>query len=1854
MIRTLHPAYACLALVALLAAPFCSAATEVDTPTNGVFPITSTNNLLLNFLGGATYTGSAGQEGYANPTAIPPSTALVDGAFGTAAPSANNASVATLNVGFVAVFDLDLTTSPTGYFVNSIESFGGWNDAGRDQQSYTVAYQPLAGGAFVDIATVNYNPPGGTPTNSRVTLTDLGIDAVAIRALRFTINAQENGHCGYREFSAIGTPAAPVSSAPTISPSADGFTTPTATITITNTQAGGTTYYTVDGTVPNTGTPTFTTTSADVVISAATTVRALTVTPGLVNNSALRNYVPVRAAETPTNDAAAGVRARYYKTQGFNGFPLPDFPNLTPNSQMTLPTLTLAANVNPFEPGGGPDAANNNVYSIQFTGYINVPADGVYTFFISSDDGSRLLIGNTQVVDNNFYQGFGTFLSGTIGLQQGKHPITVLFAENTGGAELRVDWQGPGFGRQVVPGSVLSTEPVAELPVIALVPGPGTTFTGTTQVSITSNIPSATIYYTLDGSTPTIDSHTGSFPSGGTFQITQSSTVKALAYLPPAAGFSSAIASATFTRTAAATDAPRLVGARVVSPTQVDATFDVDMGAGAATAANYAITGGINVTNAALDANLKTVHLTVSALTPTTTYTLTVSNVQSAAAVVIGSANTATFRALPNGVYFERFYDASINSNINSLLTFAGFINNTPTNVGLLEKFYFPNDIYGSNYGSRSRAYLIAPETGVYSFRIAADDDARLYVSPNATAASKLGIAGVQGFTNPGEFTKFPEDADTESNDNEIFNDQYGTISLTAGQLYYIEAQQAEGGGGDHLQVQWSLPSAPAAYADIPHSNLIAFSNTGLTTPPNGGILRERYNNINGTAISDLTNSPKFPASPDVVDYVPTFESPQDPAQGDNYGMRLSGIYTHVAPLASGSHNFYIAGDDDCQLWFSTDENPANATLICNKVGGPNGNRDWQTINGRKSPNITLTLGNRYFMFALLKEGGGGDGVAVAVLPTGTDPVTGAAGTPAITDALSPSIPLQITSQTTSKRVRVGQSTTLRVDYAGGIGAKSVRWFKNGLLMPTVTSNTYTIASAVGADTASYTVEVLGSSNGVNFTSLTSAPIALQVFADIAIDTATLTQTFDSTPRIVTATSTPGGLPYSVTYNGAAQAINAGTYPIVVSATGGVEAVANGSLVVSPVTGATVALTPQTVPYDRLQHGLTFTTVPPTLNVTVTYDGSTTQPTNAGTYSVVATINDTNAVGNPSDTDTLIISKLDLTVAADAKTRVYGDTSALGLTFNGTGFVSPETIAVLTGTPTLTTTAVAANAGTPDPGSDVGSYAITLDQGSLAATNYNLLAFTDSTYTVTKRPLDLSAGSITLEYGVPTPSSLPFTVVAASLAPGDAEADALTGGAPVVSSTRQTLSSVGAYPITLQPGTLAFTNNYMLGATTGGTITVVPTTTASLVVPPTTLTYTGAPQGVVPVTTPGALSTTITYNGSATLPTNAGTYAVVATINDTDSAVSPSANGTLTINKATAVVSLVNLFQTENGTPRPVSVVTSPPNLVANVTYNGSATAPTLPGTYAVVATINEPNYQGTASGTLRVGGPPPLITSPLAGTPNPVQVGKTITFSVAATHPLNLPLTITFDYGDGTSDTTGVHVYTFPQIATVVASVSDGISTITSSLQVLVVSAASPDGDLDGDGINNSIDTDDDGDGLSDIFEDAIGSSPLDAGNLPLDDPNQAKNPGPLDVKKMSIKLSFTKLLSDSIAISGTLPVKAGFTGSNKKFVVDVGGVIKSFTLGSKNTAKVGGDSIKLSVKAKKGVVSADQAAKYSIKISKGTFGSTLADDGLGNENAKNKATTVRVDVLFNGQYLRKLVPQIYSAKQGNSGRTK
>ncbi|MCK6477826.1 MAG: PA14 domain-containing protein, partial [Phycisphaerales bacterium] len=88
-----------------------------------------------------------------------------------------------------------------------------------------------------------------------------------------------------------------------------------------------------------------------------------------------------------------------------------------------------------------------------YTGYLDVPATDFYTLSTASDDGSRLLIGGTVVVDNNGLHGM-TERSGTIALKQGLHAIRVEFFENGGGAGLIASVMASKGTRQIIPATM--------------------------------------------------------------------------------------------------------------------------------------------------------------------------------------------------------------------------------------------------------------------------------------------------------------------------------------------------------------------------------------------------------------------------------------------------------------------------------------------------------------------------------------------------------------------------------------------------------------------------------------------------------------------------------------------------------------------------------------------------------------------------------------------------------------------------------------------------------------------------------------------------------------------------------------------------------------------------------------------------------------------------------------------------------------------------------------------------------------------------------------------------------------------------------------------------------------------------------------------------------------------------------------------------------------------------------------------------------------------------------------------------------------------------------------------------------
>lgn len=131
-------------------------------------------------------------------------------------------------------------------------------------------------------------------------------------------------------------------------------------------------------------------------------------------------------------------------------------------------------------------------------------------------------------------------------------------------------------------------------------------------------------------------------------------------------------------------------------------------------------------------------------------------------------------------------------------------------------------------------------------------------------------------------------------------------------------------------------------------------------------------------------------------------------------------------------------------------------------------------------------------------------------------------------------------------------------------------------------------------------------------------------------------------------------------------------------------------------------------------------------------------------------------------------------------------------------------------------------------------------------------------------------------------------------------------------------------------------------------------------------TYTGLPLAPTITTSPAGLSTVNTlYNGVGATPTNAGSYSITSALTNSNYTAS-SISGTFTITKAAATITVTtSLNQTADGTPKVINSITSPLGLTTTTTYAGSGTAPSLPGTYQVIKTINETNYQGADTSTL-------------------------------------------------------------------------------------------------------------------------------------------------------------------------------------------------------------------------------------------------------------------------------------------------
>jgi RHS repeat-associated protein len=193
----------------------------------------------------------------------------------------------------------------------------------------------------------------------------------------------------------------------------------------------------------------------------------------------------------------------------------------------------------------------------------------------------------------------------------------------------------------------------------------------------------------------------------------------------------------------------------------------------------------------------------------------------------------------------------------------------------------------------------------------------------------------------------------------------------------------------------------------------------------------------------------------------------------------------------------------------------------------------------------------------------------------------------------------------------------------------------------------------------------------------------------------------------------------------------------------------------------------------------------------------------SGSHTITALYaNDPNYHANSSSASQTV-DKAHLTVTADARSMIYGG-AVPALTYTITGFVNGDTAGVLSGAPRLTTTATAA--------SGVGSYAITVAPGSLAAANYDFPTLVAGTLRVTPAPLRIQANDLVRVMGQSDP---PLTASYFGFVNGDGPSSL---AAPAVLTTPATIDSpAGVYPITVGGATSA---NYAI-TFVAGTLTVI-------------------------------------------------------------------------------------------------------------------------------------------------------------------------------------------------------------------------------------------------------------------------------------------------------------------------------------------------------------------------------------------------------------------------------------------------
>ena len=359
--------------------------------------------------------------------------------------------------------------------------------------------------------------------------------------------------------SATGTTPSPV-----LSPAPGTYST-VQTVTLSDSAAGATIYYTTNGTTPTTSSSVY---STPLTVSATTTIQAIAVAGAGGTSSAVTGaYTLVPSVVSIAGSANATAFAPNGTAINNGGI---DFGNNAYSANLLGTSLTWAGETFAF---GASNAANNAVRGgtipLPPGNYANVAVlgtavDGAQTnqiFTINYSDGTSTSY--TQSLSDwtlgpQGYSGESTVLTMPYHIGSGGATVTAntylygyMFAPNS--AKTVVSLTTPNNSNVVILAVDVSPVPVTTQTPPAAAPTFGTAsgnYSTPQSVSLADGTPGATIYYTVNGTVPT----TNSTPYTGPITVSATETINALAVAPNYAV--SAVATATYTFPAIQTSYP--------------------------------------------------------------------------------------------------------------------------------------------------------------------------------------------------------------------------------------------------------------------------------------------------------------------------------------------------------------------------------------------------------------------------------------------------------------------------------------------------------------------------------------------------------------------------------------------------------------------------------------------------------------------------------------------------------------------------------------------------------------------------------------------------------------------------------------------------------------------------------------------------------------------------------------------------------------------------------------------------------------------------------------------------------------------------------------------------------------------------------------------------------------------------------------------------------------------------------------------------------------------------------------------------------------------------------------------------